>query len=138
MALSADLEAMGEHEFVSLTTFRRSGVPVATAVWIARHDDALVVTTGAGSGKVKRLRNDPTIELRPCTRSGEVAAGAPVVRARAEVVSDETVAATLREPIARKYGLQYKAIDAAGRVASVLRSRPVDRVILRITDLPTI
>lgn len=41
-----DLAAMGEEPFVSLTTFRKTGVGVPTAVWIAPEGDgALVVTT---------------------------------------------------------------------------------------------
>ncbi|MDT7579905.1 MAG: uncharacterized protein QOK35_1169, partial [Pseudonocardiales bacterium] len=49
------LAEMADEQFVSLSTFRRSGAPVATPVWIARDGDALVVTTIADSGKVKRL-----------------------------------------------------------------------------------
>ena len=51
--------------------------------------DALVVTTPAGSGKVKRLRHDPRVELRPSTRFGKVADDAPVVRGTAQVLDDE-------------------------------------------------
>ncbi len=54
--LSTIDDVAGER-FVSLTTFRRDGTPVATPVWIARDGDALVVTTPADSGKVKRLRS---------------------------------------------------------------------------------
>ena len=62
------LDLAGE-QFVSLTTFRRDGTPVPTPVWIAQDGDApLVVTTPAGTGKVKRLRHDPRVELRTCNR----------------------------------------------------------------------
>jgi len=67
---------IGDERFVSLTTFRKSGVPVSTAVWIALDGDDLVVTTPATSGKVKRLRNSPRVELRPCDRMGRVKEGA--------------------------------------------------------------
>jgi hypothetical protein len=52
-------------QFVSVTTFRRDGTPVPTPVWIAQDGDALVVTTPAGTGKVKRLRHDPRVEPAP-------------------------------------------------------------------------
>ena len=123
---------MGDHRFVSLTTFRRTGAPVATPIWIARDGDALVVTTTAASGKVKRLRNDPQVELRPCNRRGAVADDAPMVRAVAtvETPSDSAVAA-----LARKYGLQYRLITTVERLLS-RGSR--ERVILHITaDLPS-
>ncbi len=80
--------ALGDEKFVSLTTFRASGEPVPTTVWIARDGDALVVTTPAGSGKVKRLREDARVELRPSSRFGKVADDAPVVRGTAEVLDD--------------------------------------------------
>ena len=69
------LAALAGERFISLTTFRRSGEPVPTPVWIARDGDTLVVTTPAESGKVKRLRHHSRVELRPCSRTGRVPAG---------------------------------------------------------------
>src|SRR6476661_10290411 len=86
MTTAPALAALGDEKFVSLTTFRRSGVGVPTPVWIGREGDALVVTTPAGSGKVKRLRNDDRVEIRPCSRRGVVEDGAPKVTAVAELV----------------------------------------------------
>jgi hypothetical protein len=37
--------------YVSLTTLRRSGVPVATPVWAAPEGESLIVWTRADSGK---------------------------------------------------------------------------------------
>lgn len=120
------LASMADQEFVSLTTFRRSGAPVATTVWIAPEGAALVVTTGADTGKVRRLRRDPRVELRPCGRFGRVAPDAPVATGVAEVVApDERSTAALR----RKYGLAFRLFTAADR----FRRRPVERVIIRIT-----
>ena len=66
------LHSLGDAKFVSLTTFRRSGERVSTPVWVARDGDALVVTTPEGSGKVKRLRHNPRVEMVPCSRRGRV------------------------------------------------------------------
>jgi PPOX class probable F420-dependent enzyme len=122
------LAELADQQFVSLTTFRRSGAPVATPVWIARDGDALVVTTAADSGKVKRLRNDPRVELRPSSRRGRVAADAPVATGMAEVVApSERATAALR----RKYGLQYRLITGLERVLA--RGRR-ERVILRLIE----
>ena len=125
--MTSTLVEMADEQFVSLTTFRRSGAPVATVVWIARDGDALVVTTVAESGKVKRLRNDPRVELRPSNRRGAVVDGAPVATGAAEVTApDERSTAALR----RKYGLQYRLITGFERVLARGRRQ---RVILRIT-----
>ena len=129
-----NLGGMGKESFVSLTTYRRSGEGVATPVWVGRDDsgegDALVVTTVDGSGKVKRLRNDSRVTLRPCNRSGKVADDAPSVEGSAEVVTDAGRIATLTEPIRRKYGLQFKIVMGIEKVFGSKRTR----VALRITD----
>ena len=117
--------ALGDERFVSLTTFRRSGAPVATPVWVARDGRDLVVTTPAESGKVKRLRRDARVELRPCTRTGRVDPQAAAVPGVAEVLTDETG----RELIRRKYGLEYRVVMAVERLTRAGR-RP--RVLLRI------
>ena len=122
------LAEMADQRFVSLTTFRRSGAPVATPVWIARDGDALVVTTPVESGKVKRLRRDPRVELRPCGRAGKVSDDAVPVTGAAEVVRPSKAAvAALR----RKYGLEYRLVTAVERLFG--RGRR-ERVILRITE----
>jgi uncharacterized protein len=59
VSLTPELAAAGIAQFVSLTTFRPSGAPVATPVWVARDGDALVVTTAVDTGKLRRLRHDP-------------------------------------------------------------------------------
>lgn len=137
MAVDGTFRSMGDEQFVSLTTFRRNGTPVATAVWLARDADALVVTTGGGTGKVKRLRNDARVELRPCTRSGSVADGAPVAHGTAEVIVDPVAGEQLRRAIAAKYGLQYKVMVGAGRITSTVRRDRPPSVMLRIVESPT-
>jgi PPOX class probable F420-dependent enzyme len=122
--------ALGREKFVSLTTFRRSGDAVSTAVWIAQDGDALVVTTGEQTGKVKRLRNDARVALRPCSRTGRVRDGAIAVSATAEILDDDQSRTRLTEVIRRKYGLEFRIVMAVERV---MRSGPARRVILRIT-----
>ncbi|WP_309134945.1 PPOX class F420-dependent oxidoreductase [Cellulomonas sp.] len=123
------LRALGDERYVSLTTFRRSGEPVATAVWLARDGDDLVVTTSAGSGKVKRLRHDPRVELRPCDRFGRVADDAQRVAATAEIVGADVDEPHRMGLLRDKYGLEYRAVTALER----LTRRGGDRIVLRIS-----
>ena len=130
MATLADL---AQEEFVSLTTYRRSGAAVSVAVWIAPATDAsgaLLVTTTARSGKVKRLRHDPRVELRPCDRHGAVAADAPVLSAQAEIVDAPDEVRELREAIRAKYGERMKTTAADQGISD---PEEPTRVILRIT-----
>ena len=59
------------HKFIALSTFRKSGQPVVTPVWFTQRDGKLYVWTGASSGKVKRLRNNPRVSLAPSDFSGK-------------------------------------------------------------------
>jgi len=119
------LDLAGE-QFVSLTTFRRDGTPVPTPVWIAQDGDALVVTTPAGTGKVKRLRHDPRVELRTCNRRGTVPDGAVPTSGVAEVLAPQP---RHPEALRRKYGVQYRIGTVVERLVRGRR----ERVILRIT-----
>ena len=124
------LQAAGRRRYVSLTTFRKSGVGVATPVWIAPDGDALVVMTAATTGKVKRLRRDGRVELRECTASGKVREGAPVVTADAEVVEGEPRLSRGMAALQAKYGWQFRLVLLIERLAA--RGEHPRRVVLRI------
>ncbi len=138
MSAPTDLSALGDEPFVSLTTYRRNGDAVSTPVWVARDgDDAsvLVVITGGASGKVKRVRRDPRVVLRPCDRRGTVAPDAPSAEGRAEVVDDPDAQAGPRRALAAKYGWEWRLVTVlglVGRVAQLLGRAPGERVILRL------
>lgn len=127
---SADLLALASERFVSLTTLRKSGDGVATPVWIARDGDALIVTTPAESGKVKRLRNNPSVTLRPSGRMGGVDADAPLVSGIATIETDASEIGRCTEIFREKYGFEYKMF-------MLIESRGMggrkERVILRVT-----
>lgn len=124
--------ALADEQYVLLTTTRRSGVTVPTPVWVARHDDALLVTTGAEAGKVKRIRHTPRVTLQACDRVGTPHPGSPVVEALASVHDDEQSRAHLDAALSDKYGVQYAAIRAMGR----LRGRSASSsVVLRLVAL---
>ena len=129
MSHDAAFTSLGSERFISLTTFRRSGQPVSTPVWVAMDGDALVVTTPAESGKVKRLRNDPRVEIRPCSRTGRVDDGAPSVAGVAQVLTGDE-RARMTELIRAKYGLEYRIIMGLERLS---RSGRQPRVLLRIS-----
>jgi PPOX class probable F420-dependent enzyme len=108
--------ALGGERFVSLTTFRRTGRPVATAVWVAADGDDLVVLTPQDSGKVKRLRKSGRVELRPCSRMGAVADGAPLVAGHAEIEADDASTQRTTDLVRRKYGVEYHVTMLVERV----------------------
>lgn len=110
------LAAFAGEQYVLLTTTRRSGVAVATPVWVAPHGESLVVTTGAEAGKIKRIRHTPRVTLQACDRVGKPLEGAAVVEAYATVHDDEESLAQLDAALSAKYGVQYAAIKAMSKL----------------------
>ena len=59
-------------KYISLATFRRSGVAVYTPVWFAEENSHLYVMTAGKMGKTKRIRNNPKVKIAPCTIRGKI------------------------------------------------------------------
>lgn len=104
-------------KYVSLTTYRRNGTAVATPVWIAPLGDGRAgFTTGADSGKVKRIRNNPAVTLQPCSMRGAIVPGAPEVRATAVFVTGDAGA-----PVVAAIRAKYRLMSSLLLVGSTLR-----------------
>jgi len=128
------LLSLADARFVSLTTFRRSGEGVSTPVWVGRDGEKLVVLTPAGSGKVRRLRHDPRVEIRPCGRFGRVADGVEPVAGTAEVRERPADVVRARETIRRAYPIESRLVLGIERLVERLRGRPrTERLALLIT-----
>ena len=129
--------ALADERFISLTTYRRTGEPVSTPVWVGRDGEALVVLTPADSGKVKRLRRDPRVEIRPCGRFGKVAEGATALAGTAELREDPVDVEQARATIRRTYPLESRVVLGIERLVERLRGRPrTTRLALHITQDP--
>ena len=57
---------------MSLETYRKSGAPVKTTVWLVLDAGSLYVRTSPKSGKAKRLRRNPRVRLAPSDMRGNV------------------------------------------------------------------
>lgn len=116
-----EIETLAASKYISLTTTKRDGTPVATPVWLVRDGNALRVITQASSGKAKRIRNSAEVLVAPCDARGRLKG--PQVAARAEL-EDPADTAMTRTLIVQRYGL-------LGRI--MLRRSSDDRVGIRIT-----
>jgi PPOX class probable F420-dependent enzyme len=94
---------LGAARYLSLTSYKKDGTPVATPLWVAPDGDALVLWTVAGSWKVKRIRRDPRVTVAPCTVRGRLT-GEPTA-GRAEIMP-AAASDRVRSLIRRKYGFQ--------------------------------
>ena len=85
--------AFAGQRYLNLETFKKNGQGVKTPVWFAaepslRLDSSearLYVYTIGISGKVKRIRNNPGVNVAPCDMRGELKGA--WVPARAEILS---------------------------------------------------
>lgn len=89
-------------KYISLATYRKTGVPVRTPVWFAEENGKLYIFTNPASGKAKRVRNNPAVRFAPCTIRGRVTG--PEFAGQARLLSSDAAAAA-RRPLQKKYWL---------------------------------
>ncbi|GAA1208552.1 PPOX class F420-dependent oxidoreductase [Pseudonocardia alaniniphila] len=92
---------------ILLTTFKRDGTPVGTAVSIAVEGDRAFVRTYDAAGKAKRMRNNPEVEIAPCTMKGTPIG--PAMHARARLLTGEDAVRAARA-LAGKYPFLHRAL----------------------------
>ncbi|MER5556799.1 PPOX class F420-dependent oxidoreductase [Streptomyces sp. NPDC002793] len=116
------LQDFARSEYVSLTTYRKDGTPVATPVWAAADGGVLYVWTRSDSWKVKRLRNDSRVLVTVCDARGRIAEGAPSAEGTARLL-DRDGTAVVRKVLARKYTWKFWLVDRPAMIAR-LGKRP--------------
>ncbi|MGA9639771.1 MAG: PPOX class F420-dependent oxidoreductase [Terriglobales bacterium] len=89
-------------KYISLATFRKSGVAVYTPIWFAEEGDKLYFMTNSKLGKVKRLRNNSRVKVAPCTIRGKITG--PEFEATARILP-AAEAGRARQAIRAKYWL---------------------------------
>jgi uncharacterized protein len=101
-------------KYLSLETFRKTGVGVRTPVWFAQEPgrEVFYVYSEAHVGKIKRVRNNPKVRIAPCDFRGNLRGA--WIDARARICqSDE--AAHGQQLLRNKYWLK-KLGDFFGRL----------------------
>ncbi|MFJ9639045.1 PPOX class F420-dependent oxidoreductase [Streptomyces sp. NPDC101178] len=116
------LQDFARSEYVSLTTYRKNGTPVATPVWAAVEGEVLYVWTRSDSWKVKRLRNDTRVAVTVCDVRGRIAEGAPSAEGTGRLLDADGTRA-VRKLLARKYTWKFWLVDWPATVAR-LGKRP--------------
>ena len=116
--------SLADERYISLTTFRQDGTPVSTPVWVVSDDGRrLLVWTGAGTWKVRRIRRDPRAlvaasNFRGTERGERIAAVARLVDVP-----------EIDDLFRRKYGWQKRMVDFFNR-----KSAPDAWIAIEIAD----
>jgi PPOX class probable F420-dependent enzyme len=130
--------ALADEKYLLLTTFRRDGTPVATAVWVAPlADGGLGFWTSSGSGKAKRLAHTERVTVQPCNSRGTATEGTTAVDATARLVEGAELD-EIREQIIAKYGFMTKVTKVLGSIGGIIKRNRIpygDRgVVITIAD----
>ena len=114
--------SLADERYVSLTTFRRDGSTASTPVWVVSDDgERLLVWTGAGTWKVKRVLRDPRVLVAASNfKGGETG---PRLPGRARVLGPEAEAVVV-PLLRRKYGWQRHALELQARLRRLFRRGP--------------
>lgn len=114
--------ALFSAEYMSITTCRKNGTPVATPVWGAEQNGIIYVETGANSGKVKRIRNNPHVTLSPCTMRGQVTG--EIAEGYARIVDTAAEKYSAKGAMQRKYGLKRQIFYFFSGLSNFIRRKP--------------
>lgn len=118
------LARFANEKYLNLETYRKSGMPVDTPVWFALEGDTFHVYSRADAGKVKRIRNNPSVRIAPCDARGKLKG--PWSDAKARIV-DGPEAAHGQELLTKKYGWLKRIGDFFSR----LRKKKQDVIAIR-------
>ena len=96
------LEQFLDQKYINLETYKKNGTSIRTPVWFVIDNDLIYVITRESTGKVKRLKNNQSVRIVPCSFKGKSNNG--WVNGRAENITGEKAdkAIKLRK---KKYGM---------------------------------
>jgi PPOX class probable F420-dependent enzyme len=131
--------SIGDEKYVQFTTYKRSGDPVATPVWLVTLDSGdLGFWTSSGSGKAKRLAHTPKVLLQPSDARGTPKAGSLQVTGTARLAaSDDPAYAEVQQKVKAKYGFMTHITKALGTVGGMVKRNRIpygDRAVVITLD----
>ncbi len=103
--MSSRLAQFAGQKYLSIETYRKTGEPVRTPVWFVENNGILYVRTSQDTGKYKRVRNNPAVQIVPCSGRGKPKG--EWVKAEAGLASEEDSQNAYRL-LEKKYGMLYR------------------------------
>lgn len=110
--------------YLSVTSFKRDGTGVATPVWAVSDGSRLFAFTDLHSGKVRRIRHNPSVVVAPCWVNGKLR-GRPVA-AHAEVLTDESDFERVQKLLLDRFEISYRVVMLFRRLGRRLRRKSDD------------
>ena len=117
--------SLGDEKYLALTTFKRDGTPVTTAVWAAPIDgDKIGFWTSSGSGKAKRLAHTSKVIVQPSDARGRVKPGTTPTEATAVLVTGPQLEG-IRAKIKAKYGIMCTITKFLNKVGGIVKRKRI-------------
>ncbi len=108
------LRQFEQQKYLNIETVRKNGQAIKTPVWFVQDGETLRVWTQADAGKSKRIRNNGTVRIAPCTASGEVLG--EWLPARAQTNESPEAIKYLEKLMQKKYGIMFYIFGFLGRM----------------------
>jgi PPOX class probable F420-dependent enzyme len=103
------LSHLAGEKYINLETYRKNGQGVRTPVWFVERnngeDSVLYVRTSEDTGKYKRVRNNPSVQIAPCDMRGSVKGN--WIKGEARIAGEEEKLRVFKM-LEKKYGIMYK------------------------------
>lgn len=109
--MPTSLDALRGAKTVLLITYKRDGTPIGTPVSIAFDGDRAFFRSYHKAWKTKRLRNNPRVEVAPCTMRGK--ATGESIPAQARLLNAEE-AQTAAAALARQHPILQRIVVPFG------------------------
>jgi len=109
--------------YVSLETYRKTGVGVRTPVWVAAEEGRHYVFAEMAAGKVKRLRNNPQVKIAACNFRGDVSS--QWLAGEAVIVTDPALIRRVYARFTSKYGWQFRVTNLLSRLSGRYHKRAI-------------
>ncbi len=112
-----NLPQFDTRDFLSIGTFRKTGVGVKSPIWFVELDGEFLMWADVSSGKISWIRNNPRVMVAPCKRFGDITGE----RVSAQAPVDDTPEAVeqVESLLRRKIGIGF----ALFRLIDKLRDR---------------
>jgi uncharacterized protein len=125
---------LAEEKYVALTTYKKDGTPKSVPVWPVDAGDGRVgFITSSQTWKVKRIVNNPRVELQPSDSRGRVKENTEPIPGTAEVVAGARFDA-LNAKVKTKYGFQLKIINFMHALPGSRTGHRNDRAVIVTLD----
>jgi len=107
----SEIQNWDSKKHIALETYRKNNLAVKTPVWFVVHNNLIYVITRDKTGKIRRLRNNPSVRIAQCNFFGKPSGNWISGNARFTTDEETKIALNLRK---KKYGL----MDTIARFAS--------------------